>query len=836
MEMAAQRTAPPASLLDRKRRRRRLLRNIGLGILAVLFLPWLVLFVTKGRFLKHPFEHLVGGALHRTVTVGGDFQLYFDPFEIKFVADTLDVSNPAWATKPTFFHADHIDTRIAPLSLVFGRRHVRDLLLANGAVDMEWDKAHEHNSWTFGDTNTKGKPFAMPRIDRATLAGTQLRYLDDKLKLLANIRFQTVNSADAKIGAKLGFTGDGTIRGVPFTTSGALLSPDATVSGGENKLQLHLDAAHNAIDIAGTLPGLTAIENVPLAVKARGRNLDELLGIIGVMIPQTRRYALSATLVQSGDDYRFTNLSGRFGDSDLAGKFTVTAKEPRTYVWADLTTRSLDIVDAAPFIGYNPDLVAAGDIKAAGKAGPQRILPDTELDIPALSQFDADLNWDVGVVKSRHVPVSSIAMTLSLHDRLLQLKPLTFTVSQGTLTSDITVDARRQPIHTSYDIRLASTPMGKLLAGFGVNDAETTGTIKGRINLEGDGNTVHQSLSTARGRMALIMPAGTFSTRNVQLAELDIGVFAQRMFQHKLKEPVKLNCGLIAFTVRDGIAAADPILIDTDKNVIAGRGGFSFKSEAIDMAFRADGKKFSLFSGQSPVGLDGHFASPGIKVISPQLLTRAGAAVGLGLVATPLASILAFVDIGDAKAAACGPVLAGATAGQQRTTKGQPRKDVGHGTTAKEGSGNASGGEKHGQKKKFLWGCSRQSRATPPVRHPSAPGRRSPAHARHWPRSADRHPSRTSARPRPQPPAPAQRNHRVERRSRRQCRGAHSPAGRNCSNRHHRLAPAAAPRPTPTRPAPGNAARRRRRTDAGWWWQLSRRSARRTGGYGPARR
>ena len=319
-----------------------------------------------------------------------------------------------------------------------------------------------------------------------------------------------------------------------------------------------------------------------------------------------------------------------------------------------------------------------------------------------MGAFDADVTYAVDVVKSKHVPVSGIDLTVSLHDRLLKLSPLTFTVSQGTLTSDIVIDARRRPAHTSYDIRLAATPMGRLLAGFGVAEAGTSGTIKGKIHLEGEGDTVHQSLSTAHGRIAFVMPQGTFWTRNVQLAELDIGTFAQKMFQGKLKEPVKLNCGLIGFTVRNGVAAADPILIDTSKNVIVGRGGFSFKTEALDMAFRADGKKFSLFSGQSPVGLNGYFASPGINVVSKQLLTRAGAAVGLGLVATPLAAVLAFVDIGDAKATACGPVLAGATATQQRTTKGKPRDDVGHGTTAKEASGKASGGEKKEQRKKFL--------------------------------------------------------------------------------------------------------------------------------------
>jgi hypothetical protein len=202
--------------------------------------------------------------------------------------------------------------------------------------------------------------------------------------------------------------------------------------------------------------------------------------------------------------------------------------------------------------------------------------------------------------------------------------------------------------------------------------------------------------------MAVIMPQGSLWARNVQLSELDIGTFIWKMWQKKLKEPVEINCGLIAFTVRDGIAAADPILIDTKKNVILGRGGFSFKNEALDLRIRADGKRFSLFSGQSPVGVGGYFAQPKLDVISPQLIARGGVGVGLGAVVSPLASVLAFVDIGDAKSAACGPVLAGATAAAQRTKGGEPRDDVGKGTTAKSESGQHSTQAKQKQRKKFL--------------------------------------------------------------------------------------------------------------------------------------
>src|SRR3546814_15120023 len=112
----------------------------------------------------------------------------------------------------------------------------------------------------------------------------------------------------------------------------------------------------------------------------------------------------------------------------------------------------------------------------------------------------------------------------------------------------------------------------------------------------------------------------------------------------KLKKPVEINCGLIAFTVRDGIGAADPILIDTEKNVIAGRGAFSFKDESLAMAMEADAKTFSLFSAQSPGGLGGNFASPAIHPVRPELIERTGEGVEAGPVLGPLAARIDFVD------------------------------------------------------------------------------------------------------------------------------------------------------------------------------------------------
>lgn len=133
-----------------------------------------------------------------------------------------------------------------------------------------------------------------------------------------------------------------------------------------------------------------------------------------------------------------------------------------------------------------------------------------------------------------------------------------------------------------------------------------------------------------------------------------------------------------------------------------GRGGLSFPNEAIDMAVRADGTTFSLFSGQSPVGVGGYFGAPKIAPVSDELAGRAGAQLSIAILASPVGLIIPFIDPRDAKAAQCGPVLADATAKVQRTRKGKSRDDVDQGTTAKSDDEQQTPENAQKQRKKFL--------------------------------------------------------------------------------------------------------------------------------------
>ena len=161
-------------------------------IVGLIVLAWAILYVTKGRFLKGTFERIVAAQTSRDVKVAGDFQLYFDPFNLKFLAEGLTISNPQWAGRGNFFSAKKIDTRFSTWSLITGNERINWLRLQDGHIDLQWDESGQRNSWTFGEK--KGEPLDLPIIRRALVQGTQIRYVHPQMQIEAAIRVHTVAS------------------------------------------------------------------------------------------------------------------------------------------------------------------------------------------------------------------------------------------------------------------------------------------------------------------------------------------------------------------------------------------------------------------------------------------------------------------------------------------------------------------------------------------------------------------------------------------------------------------------------------------------------------------
>lgn len=658
----AKQPAPPA------RHRNRFWRRLGGWLAAILLLLvalYIYQYVTKGRFWRGTFERVVSERAGRPVSVSGDFQLYFGP-DLHFLADGLSVANPEWAEADQLFTARRVALDMPLWQLIFGPRTISALTVDGGRAALQRD-AQGRNTWTFGGNDA----LELPIIDRAAITDSRLQFIDAARRARIDIVFGdvagTARSDDGRIAGRvdgpLTFRGGGSALGTKFTLSGVLTTPNEAAGGGRVGLQLRAEAVETRLTLAGTLPGATRIDGADLALTVSGRNLQAPGRLFGVVLPATRPYRLASNFTRSDGRYRFTQLAGRIGDSDIAGWLTATPARrdgERLRIDGALASRNLAAIDVGPLVGYDPDKLQAqggrGTVRRVG--GAPRILPDAPLAVEQIKAFDAHVDYRAAHIATGTVELTGLRLGVDLDRGLLKLDPLAVDVAGGQLTGNIAIDARGARVLTDYDLRLSRVPLKRLLTSFKLEDAGATASVRGRIRMRGFGNSVASSLASADGRIALVFPAGTLWIRNIQLAKLDIQNFVTAFLGKRLKKPADLRCGILAFTVKDGKATADPILFDTTRATYRGAGGFDFGDESLGLSVEGKSKEISLFSGQSPIGINGHFAAPGINVISGELLGRAAAAVGLGVVASPFAAILAFVDPAGAKDKDCTPILA----------------------------------------------------------------------------------------------------------------------------------------------------------------------------------
>jgi uncharacterized protein involved in outer membrane biogenesis len=91
--------------------------------------------------------------------------------------------------------------------------------------------------------------------------------------------------------------------------------------------------------------------------------------------------------------------------------------------------------------------------------------------------------------------------------------------------------------------------------------------------------------------------------------------------------------------------------------VVTGKGAISLRNEKIDLELMADPKDWSPLSVRTPIEIKGTFKAPkpGIKAGAP--VARGAAAIALGVILTPLASVLAFIDPGTGEDVNCSALI-----------------------------------------------------------------------------------------------------------------------------------------------------------------------------------
>ncbi len=575
-------------------------------------------------------------------------------------AEGVVIANPAdWPGGGNFATADKLSVDFDALAYIRSRAVViPGIALDHPQVDAQ-QLADGRANWTLastGDDTDKNDASPGPKIGDLRISDGHVHVVSEKLRSDFNIEVATKDAAGQP--SQLVATAKGTYAKQPIDaqfTGGALLS----LRDEAQPYPLNLQVANGPtkVSVVGTIKDPLAFGGANLKLDLAGPDMSLLLPLTGVAIPKTPPYRITGNLDYTKNLIKFNDMAGKVGSSDLSGDLKVDTAPDRPVVTADLQSKQVDLKDLGGFIGAEPGDTDKGTKKPTKATG--RVLPSDPIDMPKLTVADVHLKYRAARIQGRSQPLDNMRADLDIVNGAVSLAPLSFGIGRGQIVSNIQLVGQDQAVRAKATIDFQRVDVDKLLASTGA--ARGAGTIGGRAVIEGTGKSMADILGRGNGELKLYMGSGgNVSALLVDLSGLQFGNAVLSALG--VPNRAKIQCLITDFVLEKGVVDARTFLLDTDEARVGGKGNVNLRDESIKLVLETESKHFSIGSLPAPVDITGTLGSPSVLPDLKVVGARAGAAVGLGILLTPLGALLPTIQLGTGEDGACAELLGNAKA------------------------------------------------------------------------------------------------------------------------------------------------------------------------------
>ncbi|MGH8143756.1 MAG: AsmA family protein [Steroidobacteraceae bacterium] len=636
-------------------------RRAGVIVAAVLAALVLFLWLFDWSILGGPVAALASRALHRKVQIG-HFSAHLLRWAPTVTIRDLRVANPSWADGPYMAQIGSVTVGIEPWQLLRGRLVLSQLQIDDPKLDLQRD-AQRRANWDFNAAAENPQPPKpataphLPAVNLFTMQGGSLTLRDDIRKLRFEGRVIATERNARSRPEPLRIQGHGELNGEPFKLS----------FDGSALFNLRLDQPYRfaATISAGSLSAAARGEidrpfnfaHFGAALDLKGQNLAGLYYLTGLALPFTPPFHVAGNLRNDSQRFTFDHIEATVGSSDLHGKILVDAARARSLITAELTSRALDLGDLAPSVGAGvPNTANQADLSAPSpKRTTHGLLPTYHFDFDRLRKTDAQVQLHADSVKTK-IPIKALQLGVRLDHGQLSLDPLKLTLPEGVMSGVVHIDARGSSAVAAMDLRLRNVD----LAQFKSAQASTPpleGTLLSRVQLKGSGNSVHDIFADSSGMFTAVIPHGAVRKAFAELTGINVARGLGLLVTGNQKQ-TPIRCAIAAFGVNNGVARVRELIFSTGAVRVTGSGDIDFINEGLNLQLRGQSKKFALFRIRAPIVIGGTFTKPSFGLKPGPLLAQGAVAAALGVLATPAAAVLAFVDPGLAKSADCNALLA----------------------------------------------------------------------------------------------------------------------------------------------------------------------------------
>jgi uncharacterized protein involved in outer membrane biogenesis len=642
---------------------------IAAGAILVLLLiavGALLLFVSSDRFRSILAER-AGSATGRDIEIAGDVDIDWGR-TTRVTLNQLRVGNADWGSEPLMAAAERAEFTVRLPSLLRGDVVLPEVVLIRPAVLLErsqegktnWDFSQNPDAAAAAEAVSPDDRSEFPIIGRLVVRDGRVTYRDPAHGIDLASRVDTATGANGDEEVRL--NGEGTFEGKPFRLD---LAAGSLLQLRESSQPYPIRVATVIGDTKGTIQGTMGdpveMQGLNIRMDISGPDLAQLFPIVGIPLPSTPPYRLAGHLEREGDRWRFSEMKGGVGDSDLSGDLALDTGGERPKLTADLVSTKLDFDDLAGLVGATPSTKpgeAASEEqkkKAEEQKASGRVLPDRKVDLSRLRAMDMTVNLTGKDVIAPSLPMQDFKAKFQLDNGRLVVEPLSFGIASGRIEGRLVLNGRQEVPSAATDLRIRSIKLAEFFRGSEFAE-EMGGTFGGRIELDGTGRSTAELLGSSNGGAVIVMSGGKLSNLLLEIVGIDI---AEALgFVIGEDKPVAVRCAVADFKVKDGLLKAQTFVVDTTDTNVSGEGDINLKNEKMDLKLEAHPKDPSLLSARTPVLIGGRLADPEFGIDPSRAIARGAAAAVLGALLTPLAALLPMIELGLGEDSPCHKLIA----------------------------------------------------------------------------------------------------------------------------------------------------------------------------------
>lgn len=412
----------------------------------------------------------------------------------------------------------------------------------------------------------------------------------------AGLTLTQARFTQASLDAPLRAEASGSFRGMALTLAGEA-RPAALIQGQPTPIALTASAGPATASLTGEWPGALRLE-------AAAPDLAALSGLAGRPLPPLRDASLRAGFTAIGPVFGEGVRLGEFALSSSAGDLAGALEwrwAPRPSLAGRITSTRLDL--AALRLPPAAAAPAAPPVAAPPAPAPSgRLIPETPLDLSALTLFDADLEFALAELIQGEMTLRQVEGRLVNAAGRARLEPLAATLPGGRLSLALAADATG----ATPALHLRATGQGletaALLASLGVA-SPVTGRGDLDLDLRGQGADWRTLAANATGHLGLAVIEG-------RLAAGPARILAQLP---GFASGVPLTCLAIRGAADRGLVRFSALYLDGAAGRLAGEGGLSLRDETLAIRMQAD-LRVAGVRVRAPVPLTGTLAAPRLEM------------------------------------------------------------------------------------------------------------------------------------------------------------------------------------------------------------------------------